>query len=518
MRGTRLRVPFAAPDEAEPAAPAGRLVPRPVFYRFARAHYAIVIGALALTFLVGCKVGPDYQQPAPLGTNAIAGSFAGVSTNGTVWKAAKPSAHLPRHAWWKMYRDEDLNRLEEFVELDNQQLALALARFDQARASTSIAKADLLPQVSTSPTYIRQRTSFNEPEKGVPAGTAPTFNTFLVPAEARWEIDLWGRVRRQVESARAEMAASATDIETLKLSFQAEIAGDYITLRSLDIEYDLIVRTVEAYRRSLELTVNRRKGGIASDLDVAQAETQLKTAEADLPVLRLARAKLIHAMATLCGQSATDFSIPPVKAPLPAAPPIPVSLPSELLERRPDIAAAESRMASANAQVGVAQGAFYPRLYLNGLAGFQSIDASTWFNWPSRFWAVGPSLELPLFTGGRNRAQLAFAQASYQETVAGYRETVLEAFQEVEDRLSAQNLLKIKLDAEIAAMNSAQRTLQVAQNRYQAGLVTYLEVAVAQAAALNLERTVVQLQGAKLAASVALIKALGGGWEANVAQ
>src|SRR5262249_26158711 len=257
----------------------------------------------------------------------------------------------------------------------------------------------------------------------------------------------------------------------------------------------------------------RRRGGIASDLDVSQAETVLRATEAELPPLRLQRSRVLHAMATLCGQPATGFEVPAATSGPTEPPQVPASLPSELLERRPDVAASERRMAEANARVGVATSAFYPRLRVNGLAGFQSVDAGTWFDWPSRFWSVGPSLELPLFTGGRNRAQLEFAKAVYTVNVAQYRQTVLAAFQEVEDQLAAQQLLAAQLDAEIAALKAANRTLEIANNRYKAGLVTYLEVATAQSAALNLERTVVQLRGEKLVAAVGLIKAVGGGWE-----
>jgi NodT family efflux transporter outer membrane factor (OMF) lipoprotein len=232
-----------------------------------------------------------------------------------------------------------------------------------------------------------------------------------------------------------------------------------------------------------------------------------------LPALELQRAKLVHALATFCGQPAIGFKLASDTAQATFVPKVPVSLPSELLERRPDIAAAEQRMAAANAQVGVAQGAFYPRLVFNGLAGFQSLDAASWFNWPSRFWAVGPSLQLPLFTGGLNRAQLALARAGYDSTVAGYRQTVLDAFQEVEDQLAAQRLLQTQVEAEASAFSAAQHTLEIANNRYKAGLVTYLEVAVAQSSALALEQSVVQLRGEKLVAAVGLVRALGGGWE-----
>jgi len=474
-----------------------------------------LLGALVL--LAGCKVGPDYHRPAPLGTNALPATFDGMNTNAADWKPAEPSAYLPRGAWWEVFDDMELRRLEELATANNQDLATALARFDEAQALAHIARAELFPQVALKPSYTRQRTSLNAPENGHAAGVAPTFNTFDLSLTAGWELDLWGRVRRQVESARAGLAASAAELENVKLAAQAELATDYFTLRALDSEAGLLERTVETYRRSLELTVNRRKGGVASDLDVSQAQTQLRTIEAELPALRLRRARLLHAVAVLCGQPAAGFKRAAGGTETPSLPRVPLSLPSDLLERRPDIAAAEQRMAAANAGVGVAEGAFYPRVTINGLAGFQSLDASSWFDWPSRLWAVGPSLQLPLFTGGRNRAQLAFARASYRETVAAYRQTVLTAFQEVEDQLAAQRLLQEQLQADEAALVAAQHTLEIANNRYKAGLVTYLEVATAQSAALTLERIVVQLRGDKLVAAVGLIRALGGGWESGAA-
>ncbi|HTL55555.1 MAG TPA: efflux transporter outer membrane subunit [Candidatus Limnocylindrales bacterium] len=479
--------------------------------------------ALFLTLalaLAGCKVGPDYQRPAPLGQSTMPAAFSNSSaTNTAEWKPAEPSAHLPRGAWWEVFGEADLNRLEQVAAPQNQELAAAFARLNEARATVNVSRADLLPQVSLNPSYSRQRTSANEHKDTGVTGVAYTYNTYTMPLQAAWEVDLWGRVRRQVESAKARLSASADDLAALTLTIQAEIATDYFTLRALDAEYDLLSRTVETYRKSLELTMNRRKGGVATELDVAQAQTQLRATESNLPALRLQRIRLEHALATLCGEPATCFSVAAAAVTnyTEKIPAVPIVLPSELLERRPDVAAAEQRMAAANADIGVAQGAFYPRLLLNGLAGFQSISASSWFDWPSRFWAFGPTLELPLYTGGRNRAQLALARATYDETVAGYRQTVLNAFQEVEDQIAAQRLLEEQLTAEQATLAAAQHTVEIANNRYKAGLVTYLEVATAQSAALNLERTVVQLQGDKLVASVGLIRALGGGWEKNIA-
>jgi len=478
---------------------------------------ALLAPFFLLGLLAGCAIGPDYHLPAAIGTNRMPAAFAGAAalTNMGNWKPAEPSAHLPRGVWWEIFGDSELNRLETAATEANQDLAVAFSRFEQARALVNVARADLFPQASATPSLTRQRTSVNMVDRGQASGVSHTYNTFTVPLDASWELDLWGRVRRQVEAARALLSAASDDLEAAKLAVQTEVATDYFVLRAMDAEYVLLQQTAEAYRRSLELTRNRRQGGIASDLDVAQAETQLTTTEAQLPAVDLQRAKLRHALGTLCGQVASGFEPAPAQGALTSSPAIPISLPSELLERRPDIAAAERRMAAANAEVGVAQTAFYPRLLFQGAAGFQSIDASTLFDWPSRFWAVGPSLELPLFTGGRNRAQLAAARSAYNSAVGSYRKTVLVAFQEIEDQLAAQRLLAAELDAENAALASARRTLEIANNRYKTGLVTYLEVATAQSAALAHERTVVELGDQRLSASVALIKALGGGWNAN---
>jgi len=433
----------------------------------------ILVLVFVTALLSGCKVGPDYHRPAPLATNSVPETFSqAANTNAAEWTPAQPSARLPRGAWWEIFDDQELTRLESLAAAQNQELAAAQARFDEARSSVNIARADLFPQVLLEPSYSRQRTSFNEPQSGHAAGISPTYNTFTLQLQAGWELDLWGRVRRQVQSARAQLAAAGEDLEAVKLSVAAEIATDYFTLRALDAEYDVVVRSVDTYHRSLDLTINRRKGGIATDLDVGQAETQLRATEAVLPALRLQRADLVHALATLTGQTPTAFAVTALTNAVKETPEVPVSLPSQLLERRPDIAAAEQRMAAANAQIGVAQTAFYPRVRFDGLAGFQSISASSWFDWPSRFWAVGPTLDWPLFTGGRNRAQLALSKSAYTETVAHYRQIVLIAFQEVEDQLAAQRLLAEQLQAQARALAAAQRTVEIANNRYRAVRVT----------------------------------------------
>jgi len=479
---------------------------------------AFISAAALAAGLAGCAVGPDYHRPTALPGQPLPKNFSAANpTNGTIWKIAEPSANLPRGEWWQLFDDPELSRLETLALTNNQNLAAAAERFEESRALASAANADFYPQLTAGGTpngdLTRQRTSINAPNEGKANGSSFTYDTFTAPVYLGWELDLWGRVRRQSEAAHERSAASADDLQSGRLDVGAEVADDYFSLRTLDGEYKLLADTIEAYRLSLELTQNRRRGGIASDLDVAQAATQLHSVEAQLPDIKLRRTQRLHALAVLCGESPVDFFIATNSETAPAIPSVPPSVPSELLERRPDIAAAERRMAAANADVGVAKAAFFPTVRIDGLAGFQSVDSGTWFSWPSRFWSVGPSLQLPLFTGGLNRAHLAAAHAAYNENVADYRQTVLNAFGEVEDGLVAQRLLAEEWNAENEAVISAQRTLEIANNRYKSGLVTYLDVATAQTDALIHERTAVQLEGARLTSAVNLIKALGCGWQ-----
>jgi outer membrane protein, multidrug efflux system len=464
------------------------------------------VGVLALA---GCAVGPNYHRPAPLPAEPLPATF---TAEGTVWNAAVPAADRPRSHWWTAFGDDQLSRLEDLAAWRNQTIAASAAALEQARQLVAEARSQQFPQVSVAPSYVRQRTSKYAESEGLPAGKAYTYNLYTLPANLTWEVDLWGRVRRQTEGARERMAAAGEDLESLKLLLESELAQDYFTLRAQDAEIQLLIDTARTYQRSLDLTLNRRKGGIATDLDVSEADTQLRTTEAQIPALRLQREQMLHAVAVLCGEPAMTFTVAERLDQAFAEIHVPSVVPSELLERRPDIAAAERRVAAANADMGVAQTAFYPSLTINGQTGFQSVDAGTWFNWPARLWSLGPAVNLPLFTGGFNKAQLAAARAAYDEAVANYRQTALSAFQDVEDQLSAQQLLVTQLKGENAAVASAQQTLDIANNRYKAGLVTYLEVATAQSAALDLQRTVVELKGVQRVAAVGLVRALGGGW------
>jgi multidrug efflux system outer membrane protein len=481
---------------------------------FSALRNLVSLSTMLVLALAGCTVGPNYQRPAALGTNALPAAFSNPPiTNQTEWKPAEPSAHLPRGSWWELFGDPELNRLETLAGANNQQLAAALANFQQARALVNVARADFFPQISSTPAYTRERPSQNQVPNST--GFAPrnsTFNTFSVPLEASWEVDLWGRVRRSVEGARARLAASADDLESTKLSIQAEVAMDYFTLRSFEDQDRLLQATAVAYRRSLELTRDRHNSGIATELDVSQAETQLQSTLAQIPAIEVQHATLLHAIAALSGQAATGFEVAPTQDEPVVIPSIPVAVPSELLEHRPDIAGAERRMAAANADVGVAHAAFYPKLLLSGMVGYQSFDVSTLFNWPSHVWSFGPSLQVPLFLGGRNRAQLEAARAAYDAAVASYRQTVVSAFQEVEDQLATQRFLARELEAETAALTSARRTLDISNTRYKGGVITYLDVVIAQSVALSHEQNVVQLRAQRLAAAASLIKALGAGW------
>jgi multidrug efflux system outer membrane protein len=472
----------------------------------------------AVVLLAGCAVGPDYKRPE---ATTIPASYTGVAntcaTNG--WKVAQPQGQLPKDNWWEIFGDSELNALEVQAANANQQLKIAVARFAEARAQMDVTRAGLFPNIALSGSATRQQTSPNTPSSftGQAIGQRSTYNNFTVPLDFSYEVDLWGSVRRSVESSRAQMQASADNLATIQLEIQAEVAVDYFTLRALDSELAVLRSSIEVFSKSLDLTMNRRAGGVATDLDVAQAETLLKTTQAQLPAVALQRAQFEHALALLAGQPASLFQVP--ERSLSTEPPlIPSGLPSELLERRPDISATERLMAAANANVGVAKAAFFPTIQLNGLAGFESVNAGTVFNWSSRMWAVGPSLTMPIFEGGKLRAGLRLAKASYEEMVANYRQTVLTAFSEVEDNLAAQSLLAKQYEAENGALIAARLQLQVADNRYRDGLTTYLDVATAESTELNVEFSTVQLRGQQLVAAATLVKSLGGGWQAAMKQ
>jgi len=468
---------------------------------------ALLVMLIALV-MAGCAVGPNYRRPE---ATAIPSAYTGVSKE---WKIAVPQAHLPKGNWWKIFGDPELSRLEAEAAEANQDLKAAYARFGQARGSADVAKSGLFPRVGASFLPLGQYDSENRPVGGKPG---QTYDTFTLSFDLSYELDLWGRVRRIVESSKAQVQAAADDVESVRLAIQAEVAADYLTIRALDADKALLLSSIEVYQKSLALVRNRRAGGMVSDLDVAQAETVLKTAESQLPDNALQRAKFEHALAVLTGKNASLFHLPERSLELKPLI-IPPALPSELLERRPDIASAERRMAAGNATVGAATAAFYPTIKFNGLAGLQSgnvgaVSAASLFDWQSRLWAIGPSVTLPIFQGGQLTASLRQAKAAYEETVARYRQTVLNAFADVENNLSAEYLLANQYEQLIAASKAARKQLQIASDRYEAGIVTYLEVATAQNTTLGVERSAMRVRGQQLVAAVGLIKALGGGWQ-----
>ncbi|MBI3867565.1 MAG: efflux transporter outer membrane subunit [Verrucomicrobia bacterium] len=428
------------------------------------------------------------------------------------WKLAEPAARPPREQWWRLFQDAELDRLEELALKQNQQLAEILSRRDQAKALVGVGLSDRFPHLSATPAFTRQRTSPHAFDRGKEIGVPHTYTSYVLPLESSWELDLWGRVRRQVDAARARARAADDDYRAAKLSIQAEVATAYFGLAAAMRDQALLAATVEAYRKSSELVRERRRVGIVSDLDLAQAETQLRSAQSQTPASALRAQKLRNALAALCGATPAAFHSADSREASQLPGDIPSVVRSEWLENRPDIAAASRRVAAANADVGVARAAYYPRLALKGLAGVQSIDAASLLSWPSRIWAVGPSLDMPLFTAGRTRSLVAASRSAYDATVAQYRQTVLSAFQEVEDQLASLGSLAEQESAEVGALESSRKALEVANNRYRAGMITFLEVANAQTIALIHERAVVALRAERQLAAVGLIRALAASW------
>jgi NodT family efflux transporter outer membrane factor (OMF) lipoprotein len=479
--------------------------------QFGKRPFAVSIAGLVLSAcaaLPGCTVGPDYVRPAV----SVPANYKEAAADGTAWKVAQPGDHVSRGKWWTVYNDPLLNALQDVLTTSNQDLVVAQSRYLQARALVASTRSGYMPTVTAGASVTRFRASANG--FGTPASNVGPANAFQLPLDVSWELDVWGRVRRSVESSEASAQAFAADLETVRLSLQAELAINYFLLRGIDSERQLLDNTLVAYSKALELTVNRHEGGASSDVDVAQAETQLKTAQAQAVNLRIQRAQLEHAIAVLIGKAPAEFSMP--QAGLDALPPVvPLVMPSELLERRPDIASAERQMASANAQIGVAKAAFYPTISIGASAGFASSKASNWLDWPSRFWSIGPAAALTLFDGGRRSAVSDQAQAAYDGTVAAYRQTVLTAFQDVEDNLSELAILAEEAQVEEQAVKAAKRSVAQTTNRYGAGAASYLEVVIAQTFALANERAAVDISRRRMIASVRLVKALGGDW--NVA-
>ena len=458
----------------------------------------------ALLLISACSVGPDYVRPA-LETPAAYKET----------EAAKSSQSLEdvvSRNWWEIFADPELNSLEQQVEISNQNVAQAEAQFRQARALVQAARAAYFPTVTVGVGITRTATSATSGAST--SRNNQTFTQHSLPVDVSWELDVWGRIRRTVESSEATAQASAADLEAATLSARAELAQDYFQLRSLDGQKQLLDNTAVAFEKSLELTNNRYRSGIASRGDVLQAETQLKTTQAQAIDVGVQRAQLEHAIALLIGKAPADLTI--AETPLATqAPTIPTGVPAELLKRRPDVASAERTVASANAQIGVAEAAYYPTVSIDTLGGFESSSASKWLSAMGRFWSAGLSASETVFDGGSRRAQVDQARAVYDADVAAYHQSVLTGFQEVEDNLAAQRILASEAQAQDEAVQAAQQSLAVTTNQYQAGIVSYLNVVVAQTIALTNERTAVDILGRRLNASVLLIKALGGGWKAS---
>jgi NodT family efflux transporter outer membrane factor (OMF) lipoprotein len=468
---------------------------------------AVVFACLVL--FAGCSFAPKYAKPSVQTPVAFKELTPEQSKETDGWKTAEPKDDVIRGQWWKMFHEPELNAFESQVVVSNQTVAAALANFLAARAVVKQARSQYFPIVSANPSVTRSRqSSLSSPP------TSSTFTEYSLPFDASWELDFWGRIRNTVKANSLEAQATLADLENVRLTVQAEVAVDYFQLRVLDAQKQLLDATALAYQESLKVTQAQYDAGMASGQDVAQAETQLNTTLAQATDLGIQRALLEHAIATLLGQPASSFSI--TINPLTAKPvAIPFGVPSQLLERRPDVAAAERRVAEANAQIGVARAAYFPTVTLSGSAGYQSTSVGNLFSGPGLVWSVGASLAQTLFDAGLRKAVTEQARAKYQGTVANYRQTVLTAFQEVEDNLSTLRILSQELQQQNAAVESSQGYLTLANARYQSGLDVYLDVIAAQTALLSNQRTALNLRMEQLTASVQLIKALGGGWDVS---
>jgi NodT family efflux transporter outer membrane factor (OMF) lipoprotein len=506
--------------------------------RMVRKSYWFTASVVGLGLLAGCNVGPKYQRPAmqapeaykeniPAATAtpaadgspvAAATAVAAATPGAEAWKTAQPKDDANRGKWWLVFNDPQLNALEDQLNVSNQNIAAASANYLASRAVVREARAQLYPTVTTSPAIsvarqpvLKSSTSSSSSSGSIQAASITTYN---LPVDASYSPDLWGRVRNTIKGDAAAAQISAADLQNVRLTMQADLAVDYFLLRNQDALTQLLDTTVGNYQESLRLTKALYETGIDSDEAVAQAETQLESAQAQDANIGILRAQYEHAIAVLIGKAPAEFSL--AAMPLQGTPPmIPPGVPAELLERRPDIASAERAMAQANAQIGVAKAAFYPNVTLNAAFGFESADPATWLTWPSRIWSVGPSVSQFIFDGGLRKATVLQYRATYDQTVANYRQTVLAAFQQVEDNLSALRILSQQIQLQDAAVKSAQRNLTVATDRYRLGIDPYLNVLTAQTSYLTNEQAAVSLRVQQMNDTVQLIQALGGGWDAS---
>lgn len=452
--------------------------------------------------LGSCAVGPDYTKP----------DVQDVTPVDWRWKIAEPRDAVPKGEWWKVFKDPVLDDLETGAVAANQDLRAAVARVDEARAAARITRSRFFPEISLDPLVKRERTSGNLPTPipfDVPVGHV---NTFSVPFDLSYEVDLWGRVRRSFEAAQAKAQANVSDYQNVLLTLTADVAVNYFLARALDAEIGVLQKSIQSREDTLRILNGRFQAGTIPEVDVAQARRELASAKADVADTRRRRAETLHALALLCGRPASDFQLPEGYAPT-SPPDVPVGLPSSLLERRPDVARAERTLAAQNAQIGVATAAYFPVLRLTGQLGTLSADADKLFTDPSRVWSISPSLSLPLFTAGRTAAEVKQAEAVYQESLAAYRQAVLAAFKEVEDSLAQIVLRNEEAIAQTEAFEAAARAAELAKARYDVGTVSYLEFLDADRNSLVRQQRLAQLAGQRLVATVRLIKALGGGWD-----
>jgi outer membrane protein, multidrug efflux system len=465
---------------------------------------AVAVGLVAVTLLSGCAVGPEYQRPpAPVPSRFKESAGTPADTSATT-----PIAYSD---WWRVFNDPTLDRLEQDAGAANQDIRIAVARVDQAEAAARYARSFISPTIGVAPLAARTREAQDRPNNGNTGGRAATFNDFQLPVVFSYEVDAWSRVRRSLEVARDVQQATEADLRFVRLSIESNIAVDYFSVRENDAERAVLDSTVDQLQQALDLTTNRFTAGIASELEVKQAKTLLDQTRAQAQGLDVQRSQLEHAIAVLTGRPASEFSLP--ASPFDGLPPtVPVGLPAEVLGRRPDIAAADRNVAAATAQIGVARAAYLPKISLTGGAGFESVAIGSLLGWQNAIASLAASAVTPLFTGGRNRAGLDEAIAAFRGSLAQYEKTVLIAWQDVEDQLAALRILAGEAESEAAAVADAGSAVAIATNRYRAGLVGYLDVLVAQSTLLANERVAAQISGQRMVATVALVRALGGGW------
>lgn len=456
--------------------------------------------------LTACEVGPEYKKPAL----DVPQSYK----ENTDWKVAQPADNAGKGAWWSIYNDPLLDSLLKQVEISNQNVAAAEARYRQALALTRAARSDIFPTINLSASESRSKSASGRINTTTGTTSQNIGTNHSLSLSTAWELDVWGKLRRALEAQNASMQASAADLANTTLSAQAELAQDYFQLRATDAEKQMLDDTVAEYQKYLTMTNNRYAAGVASKADVTQAQTQLLSTQSQAVALEVTRAQMEHAIALLIGKPASEFSIAPAPLALDTQPPVvPAGMPSALLERRPDVASAERSVVAANAQIGVAKAAYFPALTLNANDGFQSSTFSGWVSAPNNFWSLGPQLAVTLLDFGARRAQVAQAKAAYDETIATYRQTALTAFQEVEDNLATLRILEQQAQLQDDTVKAARESFNLEINQYKAGIVSYTDVVTTAATLLNAQRSAVTILNSRMAASVALVKALGGSWE-----